>query len=152
MTSSLLCDVTRSRLVITDVSIQPIPIGPHLQGSPSKMVPIGCPETSVTNYRSTLSNIVEERTSSVWCSLKSADTWHQSSSCWVSILTRHIVSDWGNQVSFLGKGKRFFFFLHSVHTVFWGPISFLCSGIGPLSPAAWRPGREAISPSFSAEI
>jgi len=50
----------------TDVSGQPI--GPILNGqtvsvglhNPSKMGLIGCPETTVTNYKPTFSNIQEE--------------------------------------------------------------------------------------------
>ena len=46
--------------VVTDVSLQPI--GPIFKGqAPLKMGPIGCYETSVTNYRSTLRNIPEEQ-------------------------------------------------------------------------------------------
>jgi hypothetical protein len=56
------------RLVFTDVSRQPI--GPIFKGQavqeessctawPLKMGPIGCLETSVTNYQSTLRNIAE---------------------------------------------------------------------------------------------
>lgn len=54
-----------------DVSGQPI--GPTLNGQaisvglhdPSKMGHIGCPETSVTNYKPTFSNIQEEGRSEV---------------------------------------------------------------------------------------
>jgi hypothetical protein len=53
MRSSILLDVTQRILVVTDVSVQLI--GPALK------VPIGCPETIVINYQSSLRNIPEER-------------------------------------------------------------------------------------------
>ena len=65
--SSLFWNVTQHRLVFTDVSGQPI--GPIFKGQAIRtawllnMGPTGCPETSVTNYQSTLSNIPEERRS-----------------------------------------------------------------------------------------
>jgi hypothetical protein len=43
---------------VTDVLEQLI--APIFIISPSKMGPIGCPETSVTNYQSTLSKVPEE--------------------------------------------------------------------------------------------
>jgi hypothetical protein len=46
--------------LLADVSEQPI--GPIFNGQTVlKMGQIGCPETSVTNYQSTLRNIPEER-------------------------------------------------------------------------------------------
>jgi hypothetical protein len=62
-----------TELIVTDFSIQPI--GPIFKGQafqeksstvwPLKMGPIGCLETSVTNYQSTLRNVPEERSSRV---------------------------------------------------------------------------------------
>ena len=66
----------------------------ELQGSinlkrPLKMGPIGCPETSVTNYHHTLSNIPEEWryvVSYVWCFdskwIFLSRTWDQKTLCW----------------------------------------------------------------------
>ena len=63
MTPSLFWDVTLRRLVIvTHASGQNI--GPIFKGPktdwPLKIIPIGCPEMSVTNYQSTHHNIREE--------------------------------------------------------------------------------------------
>jgi len=70
--SLLLWDVARSRLVVTDVSVQVF--GPNFKGQtvwerrlswiswPLKRGSIGCPETSVSNYQSTLRNIPEKPT------------------------------------------------------------------------------------------
>ena len=53
------CDVTRCRLIVTDDSLIALP---------QKMGPIGCRETSVTNYQSRLGNIAEERSNSLCAS------------------------------------------------------------------------------------
>ena len=58
--SEMLCIVDLQ--LVTDVSGQPI--GPIFKGQTAshlKMVPTGCPETSVTNCKVTLCNIPEER-------------------------------------------------------------------------------------------
>jgi hypothetical protein len=68
MRSSLFFDVTQRRLVVIYRRFAKY-YGPHLQESsgpsPLKMGPTGCPETSVTKYKSTLRNIPEEQISSV---------------------------------------------------------------------------------------
>jgi hypothetical protein len=51
--------------LFTDVSAQSVSF--HLQGS-SSIGPIGCPQTSVNHYQSTLRNIPEERRSLLYCS------------------------------------------------------------------------------------
>ena len=121
---------------------------PHLQGSPLRMVPIGCPETSVTNYGRTLRNIAEERRSSVWCTVKPADTWHQSSTCGISVVTRHVPNDWGIGYRFLAPPNV------SAHSLDWvlGSSQFPTQWYRTSSPDVKRPGREAKSPTFSAEI
>jgi len=58
MRSSILWDVTQRILVVTDVSVPPN--GQALKG------PIGCPETLVINYQSSLRNIPEERRCYLW--------------------------------------------------------------------------------------
>jgi hypothetical protein len=76
--------------VVTDVSLQPI--GPIFKGqAPLKMGPIGCYETSVTNYRSTLRNIPEEQRLRVCLGGKWRMVWFSLSpySCYIS---RH--QDW----------------------------------------------------------
>jgi hypothetical protein len=63
--SALFWDITRRRVVITDVSGQricPIFTG-HRDSWPVKMGSIRCPETSVNNYHTTPCNIPEERRS-----------------------------------------------------------------------------------------
>jgi hypothetical protein len=75
MRLSLFWDVTQRKLVLTDVSEQPIgPIFkgqaveeyPSRSGWPFYMGPIGYPETSVTDYQYTLLNISQERRTNVW--------------------------------------------------------------------------------------
>jgi hypothetical protein len=55
MRYALFWDVTQGRLVVNDVSERPI--GPIFKG------PIGCPETTITNYQYTLRNVPEEQRS-----------------------------------------------------------------------------------------
>jgi hypothetical protein len=57
---SFFWDVTHRRLVITDVSGQPIGSIFKSIVSKKKMAPIGCREMLVTEYQSTLRNIPEE--------------------------------------------------------------------------------------------
>ena len=60
MRSALFWDITRRRMLFTDVSGQRI--GPIFTGKKSeKMKPIRCPETSVNSYHTTPRNIPEER-------------------------------------------------------------------------------------------
>ena len=64
--SSLFWDVTQGRLVVTNVSVQPI--GPIFKDQAVQEGLLGlpdpaCPETSVTKYQSALRNIPEERRS-----------------------------------------------------------------------------------------
>jgi hypothetical protein len=49
------------------------PFAVNLKAEPLKMRPIGCPETSVTDYKLTLRNIAEDERSHIHCggSLKS---------------------------------------------------------------------------------
>jgi hypothetical protein len=61
ITSSLFWYSARRRLLVTDVSGQHIgPVFFTGQASTLKMEPLGCPETSVTNYRCTLRNVPQE--------------------------------------------------------------------------------------------
>jgi hypothetical protein len=63
MRSALFWDVMQRRVIILDRCFG-TNYRSHLQGSrPLKMRPIGCPETSVKDYQSTLCNIPEERRS-----------------------------------------------------------------------------------------
>jgi hypothetical protein len=68
MRSSLFPDIAQRRLVVTDVSGQPV--GPIFkpraaqEGCLTSMRSTGCPQTSVTNYRwSGLRNVTEQRRS-----------------------------------------------------------------------------------------
>ena len=73
VTSSLFWYTKHSRLVVTDVSEQPIGF---LYKRPwhFNMGPIGCPESSVTNYQSSLRNIPEEQRSPLFCDLRQVFT------------------------------------------------------------------------------
>ena len=61
ITSLLFWYFARRRLLVTDVSVQHIgPVFFTSKASTLKMEPLGCPETSVTNYRCTLRNVPQE--------------------------------------------------------------------------------------------
>ena len=88
LSSRMWCHVELSLSLIMQDSLVVIyqhfqsPYWPRLQGSnrPNftfKMKPIGCPETLVTNYQSTLHSIPEE----CWSHLYSAEAWNHA---WVS--------------------------------------------------------------------
>jgi hypothetical protein len=65
MRSSLFLDATLRRLVVADVSGQPI--GSIFEAWPLIMVAAGRHETLETNYQSTLRNIAEEVGSNLHC-------------------------------------------------------------------------------------
>jgi hypothetical protein len=74
VTSSLFWYIKHSRLVVTDVSKQPIGFLYKRRSWHFNMGPIGCPETSVTNYQSSLRDIPEEQRSPLFCDLRQAFT------------------------------------------------------------------------------
>ena len=81
-------DVTQSRLIITDVSGQPV--GSHLKGCPLKMGAIGCPETTViTNLRCTTSQKSEDQDLSRYNPTSVLRAWRRLEVLIVCVLCAH---------------------------------------------------------------